>query len=464
MSATQKPEHPRLPSVDELLRSDEFAVVLALYGHPAVRDQIRLEQATARKAGAVRNRSSLEYSALVTEALEHLHAPSLRPVFNLTGTILHTNLGRAPLPQVAIDAMVAAAGAVNLEYELSSGTRGQRDKHLENWITRLTGAQAALVVNNNAAAVLIVLNTFASKKEAIISRGELIEIGGSFRIPEIMERANATLCEVGTTNRTHQKDFEKALGPASGMILKVHTSNYRVQGFTKVVPERDLAALAEKADVPFVVDLGIGTLVDLTQFGLPHETTVRETLENGADLVTLAGGKLLGGPQAGIIAGRADLIAEIAANPMKRALRLDKVTIAALAAVLRLYANPDLLTERVPAIRLLGRSAGNIKAQATRLLSKVKQSLAGVADVKIEPCRSQIGSGALPVETLDSHCLTLTPLSNPDDDLRDLAAQFRALPMPVIGRISNGTLKLDLRALEREDKFLLQLSSLVARS
>ncbi len=464
MAQTPKPERPRLPSVDEVLRRPEFAHPLAQFGRVAVRDQIRLALAAARQRQPKAVLGATDLADTVNAALQLAHAPSLRPVFNLTGTVLHTNLGRAPLPRAAIDAMVAAAGAVNLEYDLSAGTRGQRDSHLEDRITRLTGAEAAIAVNNNAAAVMIALNTFAHRKEVIISRGELIEIGGSFRIPEIMARAGSTLREVGTTNRTHLKDFKSALGPQSGMILKVHTSNYRIEGFTKSVPARDLADLAHAAGIPFVVDLGSGSLVDLTRFGLPYETTVRETLENGADLVSFSGDKLLGGPQAGLIAGRADLIADIAANPMKRALRLDKVTIAALAAVLRLYANPDTLGEHVPAIRQLGRTAADIKAQATRVLPNVRTALRGVADVAAENCRSQIGSGSLPVSTLDSHCLTLTPVARTDDALRTLAARFRTLPRPVVGRIRNGTLRFDLRTLEDEAEFLTQLEELAQRS
>ncbi len=461
MPSPRKQHYTRIPSVDVVLRDNKFEALLDQYGHASVRDAIRGTLELLRQSLAEGDAVDVGLAAIfiqVKHALDLLMAASLKPVFNLTGTILHTNLGRAPLPDVAVKAMVAAAGTVNLEYDLKTGNRGQRDAHLEGWITRLTGAEAAIVVNNNAAAVLITLNTLALGKDAIVSRGELIEIGGAFRMPDIMQRAGCQLREVGTTNRTHARDFEAAIGPDTGVILKVHTSNYQVYGFTKSVSETGLADLAHGCDVPLVVDLGSGSLVDLERYGLPHETTVRETLENGADLVTFSGDKLLGGPQAGIIAGRADLIERIAKNPMKRAMRLDKITIAALGAVLRLYANPDRLCDHLPTLALLNRSAADIKAQAKRLRPIVATALKTVAKVDIKPSRCQIGSGSLPVDRLDSYTLTLTPRIENDVALRQLSASLRALPQPVICRISNGTVVLDLRALTDEKEFVAQLS------
>lgn len=454
-----------IPSVDVLLRDTAFTGLLAEYGHDALRAAIRDTLAALRtslSAGENPDVSPATIADHVAQDLHHLLANTLKPVFNLTGTILHTNLGRAPLPDVAVQAMVAAAGAVNLEYDLDSGSRGQRDSHIEGWIKRLTGAKAAIAVNNNAAAVMIALNTLALGREVIVSRGELIEIGGAFRMPDIMQRAGCLLREVGTTNRTHLRDFADAIGPNTAMILKVHTSNYAVQGFTKTVPESDLAALARSHNIPFVVDLGSGTLIDLTKYGLPPEITVRETLDNGADLVTFSGDKLLGGPQAGIIAGRADLVAQLAANPMKRAMRLDKITIAALAAVLRLYANPDQLVQHLPTLQLLSRRASDIATQADRLKPIVAKALAEHAKIGIEATQSQIGSGSLPVDTLNSHALTLTPWQSGDKALRTLTTALRLLPHPIIGRTNKGRILLDMRALTDESEFITQLSQLTS--
>ena len=450
-----------IPSVNILLHDASFVAVLAEYGHDATRTAIRTALANLRTSvasGASPDVTSTAISHLVIQALAQSLAPTLKPVFNLTGTILHTNLGRAPLPEVAVQAMIAAAGAVNLEYDLENGERGQRDSHIEGWIKRLTGAKAATAVNNNAAAVMIALNTLALGREVIVSRGELIEIGGAFRMPDIMQRSGCKLREVGTTNRTHLRDFTDAIGPNTAMILKVHTSNYTVQGFTKTVAESDLAALARSHNIPFVVDLGSGTLIDLTKYGLPAEITVRETLQNGADLVTFSGDKLLGGPQAGIIAGRADLVVRLAANPMKRAMRLDKITIAALAAVLRLYANPDQLVLHLPTLHLLSRPAADIAAQAERLKPLISSALSQIAQIDTEATQSQIGSGSLPIDTLNSHALTLTPLQPGDKALRNLTAALRRLPRPVIGRTNNGRILLDLRALTDDDDFIAQLS------
>jgi len=455
MANSDAPALARLPSVDRLLRRPDTDALVAVYGRAAVTGAIRavLDELRAARAALPQDVGR----AVVGRASERLAAearPSLRPVFNLTGTVLHTNLGRAPLPEEAIDALrVAARDATNLEYDLESGRRGERDHHVERLLCGLTGAQAATVVNNNAAAVLLVLNTLANRKEVPVSRGELIEIGGSFRLPDIMRRAGCKLREVGTTNRTHLADFAQAIGPKTGLVLKAHTSNYAIEGFTAEVPEPELATLCRERGVPFGVDLGSGALVDLRRFGLPEETTPAQAIARGADLVTFSGDKLLGGPQAGMIVGRAELVAQLRRNPLKRALRVDKLTLAALEAVLRLYQDPDRLVARLPVLRRLTRPAGEIRAMAEDLRPLLAAwAKAGVA-VRVVDCESEVGSGAAPRRRIASAGLELRPGSN------RLAAALRALPIPVIGRLQDGALILDLRCLEAGDvaRFAAQL-------
>ena len=469
MTSPQTDVMQSVPGIDQLLSLAAAAPLIAQHGRALVTEALR--SATAR----VREQLREQGAAALTEAthdavldaagryLEALVAPSLKAVYNLTGTVLHTNLGRAPLPPEAIAAMSrVAAGASNLEFDLARGRRGDRDAHLEQWLCRLTGAEAATVVNNNAAAVLLVLNTFARRKEVIVSRGELIEIGGSFRIPDVMSRAGAKLREVGTTNRTHAADFAEGINARTALIMKVHTSNYVVTGFTASVAENEIADIAHARELPFVVDLGSGTLVDLSAYGLPHEPTVAETIASGADLVTFSGDKLLGGPQAGIIAGRADLVNKVKRNPMKRALRVDKMTIAALEAVLRLYSDPERLVARSPSLRLLTREADAIRTQAERLSAPLQQAVGSIATVEILAVMSQIGSGAQPTELLPSAALGLRPppARGSGKVLERIAAAFRRLPMPVIGRIEDGAFVLDLRCLEDETGFLAQLDQL----
>ncbi|MBV0891118.1 L-seryl-tRNA(Sec) selenium transferase [Paracoccus sp. Z118] len=446
-----------LPSVDRLL-AGPGAALAERFGRVTATDALRQALAAARTA-AKDGGEVPDADTLVAAAARQLEAGSesaLRPVLNLTGTVLHTNLGRALLAEAAIEAAAEAMRhPAALEYDLTTGARGERDDHVRALICELTGAEAATVVNNNAAAVLLVLNALAEGREAVVSRGELVEIGGAFRIPDIMARAGVRLVEVGTTNRTHPRDYRGAVTDRTGLMMKVHPSNYRIEGFTAAVSAPELAAIATDAGVPLMNDLGSGTLVDMTRWGLPAEPTVRQAVAEGADIVTFSGDKLLGGPQAGFIVGRADLIARINRNPLKRALRLDKIRLAAIEATLRLYRDPDRLTERLPTLRMLTRSRDDIAAQAARLLAPVAAMLPDYT-VQVIDCASQIGSGALPVETLPSAGLAISGQGG--DAPERLAARLRALPVPVIGRIRDGALILDLRCLPNDGALLGSLS------
>ena len=457
-----RPERFRPPSVDEVLRSPGCEMAIARMGRLATTGAVRQVLERLRRDEGV---AAVPVEAIAERALaslEERERPSQRPVINLTGTVLHTNLGRALLAEEAIEAVVAAMRApTNLEYEIAAGQRGERDAHVRELIRELTGAEDAVLVNNNASAVLLVLNTLAREREAVVSRGELIEIGGAFRMPDIMARAGAVLREVGTTNRTHLRDYAEAIGPQTGLLMKVHTSNYLVQGFTAEVSPAELAKLGREHGIPFVDDLGSGTLVDLARWGLRHEKTVQDALKGGADLVTFSSDKLLGGPQAGIVAGRKDLVARLAKNPLKRALRLDKLRLAALEATLKLYRDPDRLAQRLPTLRLFTRSAAELRDLAERLLPALSGAVGAGWIVEIVDCSSQIGSGALPLETLPSAGLALKPAGKVSGSaVEALAAAFRSLPLPVIGRISQGALLFDLRCLEDEAAFTSQLRQL----
>ena len=453
-----------LPGVDDVMRGPEGAGLVARFGRAEAAEAVRAAVADLRTALRAGVDADVSRAAVAEEAGRRLAArdrSALRPLFNLTGTVLHTNLGRALLPDAAIRAAVAAMGnPVALEYDLDTGRRGERDDHVRDLLREVTGAEDGTVVNNNAAAVLLVINTFAAGREAVVSRGELVEIGGSFRIPELMTQAGARLREVGTTNRTHARDYANAFGPDTGLVMKVHTSNYRIEGYTKEVEAPELAGLARAAGVAFCNDLGSGTLVDLSRWGLRHEPTVREAVADGADLVTFSGDKLLGGPQVGFIVGTREAVARVNANPMKRALRVDKLRLAALEATLKLYRDPDRLDRSLPTLRLLVRPPSEIRAVAERMLGPAAAALPGYA-VAVGECRSQIGSGALPVDTIPSAGLFIRPGGRGGEDaLGRLAAALRALPRPVIGRVTEGALVLDLRCLEDEAGFIATLQDL----
>ena len=452
-----------LPSVDRVLRA--IPQLIDRWGQERVTVVVRaaLEQLRGTLQAGACNKSELlqQVTGQVSARLEQDAQGSLLSVFNLTGTVLHTNLGRASLPDAALEAVVSAARhPSNLEYDLHTGKRGARDDHVAGLICELCDADAATVVNNNAAAVLLTLNTLADKAEVPVSRGELVEIGGSFRLPDIMRSSGCVLVEVGTTNRTHLKDYQGAINANTAMLLKVHTSNYRIHGFTHSVAATELAQLAHNHDLPVVIDLGSGNLVDLGGYGLPAEPTVKQTLDSGADLVTFSGDKLLGGPQCGIIAGKQELITSIKNNPLKRALRVDKMTLAALAEVLKLYRNPDRLAQQLPTLAALTRAPATIRAQAERLAPGLAQALAPRYTVTVSACQSQIGSGALPLETLPGYALEIRAADASDAAIRELAATLRRLPTPVIGRIHNSACYLDLRCLDREQDFITQLGHL----
>ncbi len=445
----------RPPSVDAVLRSPSGTVAVARFGHPATVAAIRVAIDAARASGDIPPLDAI--AGIAVAALDRAAAPSLRPVLNLTGTVLHTNLGRALLAEPAIEAAAAAMRApATLEYDVETGGRGERDDHVRALLCELTGAEDALAVNNNAAAVLLALATTAAGRDSIVSRGELIEIGGAFRMPAIMASAGTRLVEVGTTNRTHKRDYEEAIGPQTALLMKVHTSNYRIEGFTAEVAPKDLAAIAHAHAMPLLDDLGSGTLIDLSRHGMPRERTVADAIRDGADLVTFSGDKLLGGPQAGFIVGRRDLVRACAKHPLKRTLRLDKIRLAALEATLKLYRDPERLAETLPTLRLLARPQAAIRATAEAVLPAVT-AWAGVGwRVEVTECRSQIGSGALPVETLPSAGLALHPIGGASAN--GLADRLRGLPTPVIATIRDGAVRLDLRCLEDPDALIALLA------
>ena len=384
-------------------------------------------------------------AAAVGASLEQAGQARLARVINATGTVLHTNLGRAPLADAAISAVaMAARHPVDLEYDLGSGERGRREARIEALLTRLTGAEAATVVNNNAAAVLLALNTIGAGKQVIVSRGELVEIGGSFRVPEVMEKSGATLREVGSTNRTHPDDYERAIDERTALLLKVHTSNYRIVGFSSQV---DLAALVEighRRGIPVMEDLGSGALVDLSVHGLPKEPLVAERIACGADLVTFSGDKVLGGPQAGLIVGRRELVERISGNPMHRALRCGKLTIAALEATLRLYLESPDVMRAIPALAALTRPIGELEQVGRAAIDALSTALGADCQISLEDSTSQIGSGALPTDEVPTKVIAVRSIR---DSASAIAARFRAARPPIVGRIKDDVFLLDLRTI-----------------
>lgn len=455
--------YSQLPATDRLLRDAAFNALLHDFGHTRVVNALREMLDDAREY--IRSREALpawheDWAAQAKKKLEADRQSALLPVFNLTGTVLHTNLGRALQAEAAVEAVTQVMRSpITLEYDLNGAARGHRDRALADLLCDLTGAEDACIVNNNAAAVLLMLAACADGGEVVVSRGELVEIGGAFRIPDVMRQAGCQLVEVGTTNRTHLKDYRLAANSGNtALLMKVHTSNYQIEGFTKAVSEAELAALGNELNIPVVSDLGSGSLVDLSQWGLPPEPMPKQLIAAGVSLVSFSGDKLLGGPQAGIIVGKKDLIARMQQHPLKRALRADKMTLAALEATLRLYQHPETLVERLPTLRLLTRDATAISEQAQRLVPAIQTRFDEQFEVRVEPCLSQIGSGSLPVDRLPGAAITFTPKDGRGATLSTLTQSLRERPKPVIGRISDGRLWLDLRCLEDEAGFMEMLT------
>jgi len=462
-----------LPSVDKLLRLGGVAALLAEHGHSLVAAEARclLDALRTRALAGALDAASVQPDALgaaLAERVQARLAPRIRAVINLTGTVIHTNLGRAILADAALARLLAVMTAPNnLEYDLATGARGDRDTLVEELLCSITGAEAATVVNNNAAAVLLTIAALAREREVIVSRGELVEIGGAFRMPDVMASAGARMVEVGTTNRTHPQDYERAINEHTALVMKVHTSNYAVQGFTAAVDEATLAGIAHARGVPLATDLGSGSLVDLARWGLPREPLPQEMLAAGCDVVTFSGDKLLGGPQAGLIVGSKAAVGRIRKFPMKRALRMSKLPLAALEATLALYLRPERLAQDLPTLRLLTRPTEAIAALANALAPQVAAAVAPRFAVEVVALQSQIGSGSLPVDRLPSAGLALQPVGTAKKGtgtaLDALATALRSLPLPVIGRIADDRLLLDLRCLEDSAPFVDQLAMLRER-
>lgn len=411
-------------------------------------------------SGKMPDGAALSFESVVMRVQREIRKamePSLRPLVNATGVVVHTNLGRSLLPEELFDFMFqTAVNYSNLEYDIEKGHRGSRYSHVEDILCELTGAEAALVVNNNAAAVLIMLETLARGREVVVSRGELVEIGGSFRIPDVMERSGAVLREVGATNRTHLSDYERAIGENTALLMKVHQSNFAIVGFTLSVSMTDLKALGRKKGLPVIEDLGSGNLIDLRPFGFIHEPTVRESLKSGADLVSFSGDKMLGGPQAGIIVGRKGLVDKIRENPLNRAVRIDKLTLAALEGTLRIYREPEKALSRIPTLAMLTMSLEETQNRGARLLATIQGLRLKAVKTGIKETVSRVGGGALPLQNLRSTAVTLNipaSLGGGGGSLTSaLERELRLGGPPVIVRIEDDQIFLDVRTI-KDDQF-----------
>lgn len=442
-----------IPKVDILLEDERVQELIGIYGKDMVMESIRTETDSLRKliAQCGDEGEAVEQTELlvphIAEAVKAMHTPNMRPVINATGTILHTNLGRAPIGREHIKRVAEiATGYSNLEYNLEAGRRGERYSHFEKLLCKITGAEAAMAVNNNAAAVMLILSSLAKGGEVVVSRGELVEIGGKFRIPDVMEQSGAVLVEVGTTNKTHYDDYENAITEETKALLKVHTSNYRIVGFTDTVGIDELVPLAKRYDIPVVEDLGSGVLIDLSKYGITYEPTVQDSIRRGADVVCFSGDKLLGGPQAGIIIGKKKYIDRMKKNQLTRALRIDKFTAATLELVLQEYLSEEKAVKNLPVLRMITRSYEEVEKEAKALARSLKRTKI-TAVVGVEPCESQIGGGSLPLERLPSMAVTISPKNI---SVAELEERMRHLPVPIIPRTVNDKILLDVRTIERQ--------------
>jgi L-seryl-tRNA(Ser) seleniumtransferase len=448
----------KIPSVEEILSQKESLDLLKVHprtvlleairkGLGRVREEILREEDLSRFDDQFFTMTHL--LPYIQKELDLLVRPKLRRVINATGVVIHTNLGRAPLhPQALRHLAEISKTYSNLEYDLSLGGRGDRYSHVEELLCRLSGAESAMVVNNNAGAVLLCLNTLAEGKEVIISRGELVEIGGAFRVPDVMRRSGAILKEVGTTNRTYLRDYQRAIGPETALLLKVHTSNFRIMGFTSAVTLTELVQLGREYRLPVMEDLGSGCFVDLSQYGLEKEPTVQEAIRTGVDVVCFSGDKLLGGPQAGVILGKKGILDSIKVNPLTRALRIDKLTLAALESTLLLYQDEKKAMQEVPTLRMLGLDLKRLKRRGRRLLRRISECLGGKAEIFLREDVSQVGGGALPLQSLPTMVLSIKPIHF---SVNALEERLRQEDPPIISRISKEELLLDMRTLFDED-------------
>ena len=443
-----------IPKVDVLLESQTIQEMIERYSRDSVMEAIRAEMDNLRAfiGGCDEEDKAQEQIALLVshigDAVEKMHTPNMKKVINGTGTILHTNLGRAPISREHMKkAFDIVTGYSNLEYNLEEGRRGERYSHFEKLLCKITGAEAAMAVNNNASSVLLILSSLAKGGEVIVSRGELIEIGGKFRIPDVMTQSGATLVEVGTTNKTHVSDYEENITEETKALLKVHTSNYKIVGFTESVGIDELMPIAKEHDIPVIEDLGSGVLIDLSKYGLTYEPTVQESVAKGADIVCFSGDKLFGGPQAGIIVGKKKYIDMMKKNQLTRALRIDKFTAAALELVLQEYLSEEQAVQHIPVLRMITESLDEV-ARRARSLARTIRSTDVPAKVDVVSCESQIGGGSLPMERIPSMAVAIRPKHESVAALED---QMRHLTVPMIPRTVNDTIMLDVRTVETED-------------